>query len=201
MDSQKDKSQHVEDNEKRDARGEHKIDKSGATINEKATSSSESETLPGWTIMRPLRMRGLKGKSGASATSKGKGNDGNVSKNATDLKNTATNDSGESPHGIEELETLNEMRSDDELLGEGEEGQPRRDIADQRSGHDANGDDVESNLSGREFKVYKRRWFGLAQMVLLNIVVSWDVSSKMPSPYRASRPNQFVFNVLIIGFS
>jgi FLVCR family MFS transporter 7 len=26
------------------------------------------------------------------------------------------------------------------------------------------------------FKVYKRRWFGLAQLVLLNIVVSWDVS-------------------------
>lgn len=27
------------------------------------------------------------------------------------------------------------------------------------------------------YKVYKRRWFGLAQLVLLNIVISWDVSS------------------------
>lgn len=27
-----------------------------------------------------------------------------------------------------------------------------------------------------EYKVYKRRWFGLIQLVLLNIVVSWDVS-------------------------
>lgn len=26
------------------------------------------------------------------------------------------------------------------------------------------------------FKVYKRRWFGLVQLTLLNIVVSWDVS-------------------------
>lgn len=26
------------------------------------------------------------------------------------------------------------------------------------------------------FKVYKRRWFGLIQLTLLNIVVSWDVS-------------------------
>lgn len=26
------------------------------------------------------------------------------------------------------------------------------------------------------YKVYKRRWFGLAQLVLLNVVVSWDVS-------------------------
>lgn len=29
--------------------------------------------------------------------------------------------------------------------------------------------------SHTHFKVYKRRWFGLAQLVLLNIVVSWDV--------------------------
>ena len=28
----------------------------------------------------------------------------------------------------------------------------------------------------REYKVYKRRWFGLMQLVLLNIIVSWDVS-------------------------
>lgn len=27
------------------------------------------------------------------------------------------------------------------------------------------------------YKVYKRRWFGLVQLVLLNIIVSWDVSS------------------------
>ena len=26
------------------------------------------------------------------------------------------------------------------------------------------------------FKVYKRRWFGLLQLTLLNIIVSWDVS-------------------------
>lgn len=27
-----------------------------------------------------------------------------------------------------------------------------------------------------EYRVYKRRFFGLAQLVLLNIIVSWDVS-------------------------
>jgi len=26
-----------------------------------------------------------------------------------------------------------------------------------------------------EYKVYKRRWFGLLQLILLNIIVSWDV--------------------------
>lgn len=30
--------------------------------------------------------------------------------------------------------------------------------------------------SHTHFKVYKRRWLGLGQLVLLNIVVSWDVS-------------------------
>jgi hypothetical protein len=34
-----------------------------------------------------------------------------------------------------------------------------------------------------EYKVYKRRWFGLVQLTLLNIIVSWDVST-----LRASLP-------------
>ncbi len=28
-----------------------------------------------------------------------------------------------------------------------------------------------------EYRVYKRRWFGLVQLALLNIIVSWDVSN------------------------
>ena len=28
---------------------------------------------------------------------------------------------------------------------------------------------------GVVYKVYKRRWFGLIQLILLNIIVSWDV--------------------------
>jgi hypothetical protein len=34
--------------------------------------------------------------------------------------------------------------------------------------------------SHTHYKVYKRRWFGLLQLVLLNIVVSWDVSLIFP---------------------
>lgn len=30
--------------------------------------------------------------------------------------------------------------------------------------------------AGVVYKVYKRRWFGLVQLTLLNIIVSWDVS-------------------------
>lgn len=32
------------------------------------------------------------------------------------------------------------------------------------------------------YRTYKRRWFGLAQMVLMNIIVSWDVSLRIASP-------------------
>ena len=35
----------------------------------------------------------------------------------------------------------------------------------------------EQSHSHTHYLVYKRRWLGLAQLVLLNIVVSWDVSA------------------------
>lgn len=37
--------------------------------------------------------------------------------------------------------------------------------------------------SHAHFKVYKRRWLGLAQLVLLNIVVSWDVSRQQETMF------------------
>ncbi len=40
------------------------------------------------------------------------------------------------------------------------------------------GDDVALAEGGQpvEYRVYRVRWFGLTQLILLNIVVSWDVS-------------------------
>lgn len=32
-----------------------------------------------------------------------------------------------------------------------------------------------------EYRVYKRRFFGLFQLVLLNIIVSWDVCFRTPA--------------------
>lgn len=43
-----------------------------------------------------------------------------------------------------------------------------------------------------EYKVYRIRWFGLTQLILLNIVVSWDVSSsrlQWPRP----KPHTLIF--------
>ncbi|KAF2749855.1 MFS general substrate transporter [Sporormia fimetaria CBS 119925] len=42
------------------------------------------------------------------------------------------------------------------------------------------------SYSHTHFKVYKRRWFGLAQLVLLNIVVSWDWLTFAPVSSRAA---------------
>ena len=37
------------------------------------------------------------------------------------------------------------------------------------------------NVGHTEYRVYKIRWFGLTQLILLNIVVSWDVSTSSPT--------------------
>jgi FLVCR family MFS transporter 7 len=47
----------------------------------------------------------------------------------------------------------------------------RQDGPSQPSGVEYHG----QTYSHSHFKVYRRRWFGLGQLVLLNIVVSWDV--------------------------
>lgn len=41
-------------------------------------------------------------------------------------------------------------------------------------------DSSSSAASQPAYKVYKRRFWGLAQLVLLNIVVSWDVGHSIP---------------------
>ena len=45
--------------------------------------------------------------------------------------------------------------------------------------HGDDGDDGDE--SPVNYRVYKRRFFGLFQLVLLNIIVSWDVCSSLPS--------------------
>ncbi|KAL8936889.1 MAG: hypothetical protein Q9216_004691, partial [Gyalolechia sp. 2 TL-2023] len=45
----------------------------------------------------------------------------------------------------------------------------------QDSNVDGAPDDQEAGQTPPVYRVYKRRWFGLMQLVLMNIVVSWDV--------------------------
>lgn len=53
---------------------------------------------------------------------------------------------------------------------------------------DATEDGLRSIASGEimEYRTYRRRWFGLVQLTLLNIIVSWDVSS--PSSFLFGSP-------------
>lgn len=147
----------------------------------KKKGEKEGAHPAGWAIMHPLRMRGMasgKSKKGGSAGEPvlRRSSEDDVD-GKKDLKTTATNGTSTS-RGVGEIEVLTDMRSDDGLLEEeGENGvaptERGRDThlhgVDEREGH-GHGDTT-------VYKVYKRRWFGLVQLVLLNIIVSWDVSS------------------------
>jgi hypothetical protein len=55
---------------------------------------------------------------------------------------------------------------------------PEKTVTGASSGASAVGERPEGELAvatPRTYKTYKRRWFGLLQLVLLNIIVSWDV--------------------------
>jgi FLVCR family MFS transporter 7 len=68
------------------------------------------------------------------------------------------------------------------------------------SGSGQQNGEVEAHIGGHEtgrgrhrsyshthYRVYKRRWFGLIQLVLLNIVVSWDVRISLRGLVRGRR--------------
>jgi hypothetical protein len=94
-----------------------------------------------------------------------------------DLK---TIDTINTEYGAPEPDPLDEVRSNDELLGQGGAAQQHANRENQASTPEGSGRADGSNVEmAREFKVYKRRWFGLVQLVLLNIIVSWDVSDSL----------------------
>ena len=152
----------------------------GEAVKKPEKEISKGEPLPGWTIMRPLRKRGNKSSAATKndASANGDATRSVDSKNDVDLKVTETNSSDDR---VGEIEALQDVRSDDELLGDEDEAHARA----TRAAGDP-GDHTLQNNDGTaeeqvvnnetEYKVYKRRWFGLVQLVLLNIIVSWDVS-------------------------
>ncbi|TVY23333.1 Solute carrier family 49 member A3, partial [Lachnellula hyalina] len=156
------------------------------------------EAVPGWTIMRPLKMRGLKKGARRNNMKMGTGTDtnggvdgvdgnGNADRKGNgngDFKITETNGSGgadrdgdgDGEGGVGDMDVLGEVRSDDELLGEEEDEVQRQRVPNSNGGANTQ---LDGTVEGEEedvveYKVYKRRWFGLVQLVLLNIVVSWD---------------------------
>jgi FLVCR family MFS transporter 7 len=157
---------------------------------EKGPAKSTHEGIAGWAfMMRPLRRKAGKASSPSGSSE-------------TETSNTAATGNGQheedrdsaqskgSSYGATHTETLREVTSEDGLLP----GQ-------QAQGHavgssNSNNDDAQHDGSapgngasaGEEpkFKVYKRRWFGVVQLVLLNTIVSWDVSTLPTNTFLAS---------------
>lgn len=68
----------------------------------------------------------------------------------------------------------------------GVDGDPTIDGGSDRGVNDDDAGTVEDgsivDRAGAEYRVYKKRWFGLVALTLLNIIVSWDVSDTQVSP-------------------
>lgn len=149
---------------------------------------------PGWDFrMRPLRRWGIKGTKGTVTAPTTSPDDTDASK-GEDEEGPRIESSGQaddpleptqtagSEYGPGHVEALREVTSEDGLLQAGENrehGRPARN----RDGDDgalqqsAAPSERPPAHGGGEFKVYKRRWFGVIQLVLLNTIVSWDVSA------------------------
>lgn len=145
-------------------------DKTGLVAQEQA--HSKGETVPGWSFMtRPLRKKGGKPSETTTGTEE-------INGQAGDDCRASQTQSKDSSYELEQSDTLREVTSEDELLPE-EEG-----TSTARGGqqHDQQGQQYDRAPPGEgcgrpRYKVYKRRWFGVVQLVLLNTIVSWDVSA------------------------
>ncbi|CAG8954250.1 hypothetical protein HYFRA_00005870 [Hymenoscyphus fraxineus] len=180
---------------------EHQDEVKKVSTKGQQTEKKEKENShpAGWTIMRPLRMRAMGGKSkkdgGATTNANGEAvmrssseDDADATKDFKTLETTGTGGS----RGLGEVEVMTDMRSDDGLLEDENENERFGVAPTQRANaHEAAVDGVNERQGQGDttvYKVYKRRWFGLVQLVLLNIIVSWDwlsfsASSKTASEY------------------
>ena len=162
------------------------------------------DTVPGWTIMRPLRKKGLKrSPSGIMMIDTISGNETQRDSTAEgDLKimdSTRTDGSGDGYNDAQEVENLHDVRSDDELLEDEHTTRQPDQAIEHTSQNDASGSRPANGET--QYKVYKRRWFGLIQLVLLNIIVSWDVSALPTLSSFATLPYLHLNNILLTTFS
>lgn len=138
--------------------------------------------------MRPLRRKGARASETPSAarldTSTSKEEEPRSDGQAADDLEPAQSKGSE--YGLRHTETLREVTSEDELLEEnpGQGRTARNGEGDDDAPHNSNAprEGALADAAPR-FKVYKRRWFGVVQLVLLNTIVSWDVSPGVLSSF------------------
>lgn len=150
---------------------------------------SKDGSVAGWAfMMRPLRRKAGRASETASATpvKAGSSKGEEVRVNSTEQDDLEAAPSKGSGYDVVHTETLREVTSEDELLPENHARSSGDGDGNDRALQD--GDALEGGpvaANGSQFKVYKRRWFGVVQLVLLNTIVSWDVSTRV-SPVSCS---------------
>lgn len=138
----------------RDARDDCTENKPGATAHNNNNNNNNEGDLPITSDGSDDRMAGQ-----ARAWRGGEG------KEAVDDDEKGTVRSGDGSEGIGTIK----RGSSDEIRVETDDMAAHATPADAETGRDA--------AAAGGYRVYKRRWFGLLQLTLLNVIVSWDVSA------------------------
>lgn len=155
----------------------------GTEGHEKGPAKDAHEPVAGWAfMMRPLRRKA--GKSSSPSGSSAIPNTVATTDSSPEDDYDSAQNKG-SGYGLTHSETLHEVTSEDGLL-------PEHQVQGRAAGNSDSNNDAQHQGSapgngalageGPDFKVYKRRWFGVVQLVLLNTIVSWDVSSLPSAP-------------------
>lgn len=143
------------------------------------TTSEESQSsngqLPtGWIGMRMKPV--ARGEASNSGSSRDGGYRSSASEEAVEVSRSMDSASDDA---------LYEVRSEDELLPtKGEPFESRNGVVQRTRSLNEGGE--ARDASPMMYKLYKRRWFGLIQLTLLNIIVSWNVCLTFclcPPPY------------------
>ena len=158
-------------------------------------SAREDLTLAKKALSGSMTMRPLRKDTNTSRDSSSNHIDSNLG--TGDINRLDTNCTKDSEFGdVRELETIAHIRSDDELLGAEEQSYS---FGASASNH---GNDGASTVAPTiEYKVYRRRYFGLFQLALLNIIVSWDVSNIFnffPAGYHLDKGSQAKNQLVVI---
>jgi hypothetical protein len=144
---------------------------------------SKGENMSGWAIvMPPLRRKGGKSTETASASLDAAAD---VDETTPRINALAEDDRDSAQCKGQRLrlvytENLRGATSEDRLLLENheQEGTSGNGEGNGDASPDGSAPEVGSRANyDPRFKVYKRRWFGVVQLVLLNAIVSWDVSA------------------------
>lgn len=126
-------------------------------------------------MVRSVWKEDIEGAGGGEANSGGAGSGRNVVVSVGPPYTQSAKSGDADVELAERASQGNVQKADEEEIGDGERGAGGAGGAGSADGGTGLGG---GGAPVAEYKVYKRRWFGLVQLTLLNIIVSWDVSRR-----------------------